>query len=154
MPTIEMARVDNRLIHGQISVRWCSKLEINTIIVVNDAVAPNKVQQGLLDMAVPDEYHTRYYTLQQAIDRLPNLSSDKKMLLIFENIQDLRSLVAAGVKIPYINIGNLDMSPGKRHIAASTSLSQEEMDWLNSQAQAGTKVEVRRIPSEEATYVF
>lgn len=154
MPTIEMARVDNRLIHGQISVRWCSKLEINTIIVVNDAVAQNKVQQGLLDMAVPDEYHTRYYTLQQAIDRLPNLSSDKKMLLIFEKIQDLRSLVAAGVKIPYINIGNLDMSPGKRHIAASTSLSQEEMDWLNSQAQAGTKVEVRRIPSEEATYVF
>ena len=154
MPTIEMARVDNRLIHGQISVRWCSKLEINTIIVVNDAVAQNKVQQGLLDMAVPDEYHTRYYTLQQAIDRLPNLSSDKKMLLIFENIQDLRSLVAAGVKIPFINIGNLDMSPGKRHIAASTSLSQEEMDWLNSQAQAGTKVEVRRIPSEEATYVF
>ncbi|WP_314062105.1 PTS sugar transporter subunit IIB [uncultured Abiotrophia sp.] len=154
MPTIEMARVDNRLIHGQISVRWCSKLEINTIIVVNDAVAQNKVQQGLLDMAVPDEYHTRYYTLQQAIDRLPNLSSEKKMLLIFENIQDLRSLVAAGVKIPYINIGNLDMSPGKRHIAASTSLSQEEMDWLNSQAQAGTKVEVRRIPSEEATYVF
>ena len=154
MPTIEMARVDNRLIHGQISVRWCSKLEINTIIVVNDAVAQNKVQQGLLDMAVPDEYHTRYYTLQQAIDRLPNLSSDKKMLLIFDNIQDLRSLVAAGVKIPYINIGNLDMSPGKRHIAASTSLSQEEMDWLDSQAQAGTKVEVRRIPSEEATYVF
>ena len=154
MPTIEMARVDNRLIHGQISVRWCSKLEINTIIVVNDAVAQNKVQQGLLDMAVPDEYHTRYYTLQQAIDRLPNLSSDKKMLLIFENIQDQRSLVAAGVKIPYINIGNLDMSPGKLHIAASTSLSQEEMDWLNSQAQAGTKVEVRRIPSEEATYVF
>ena len=154
MPTIEMARVDNRLIHGQISVRWCSKLEINTIIVVNDAVAQNKVQQGLLDMAVPDEYHTRYYTLQQAIDRLPNLSSDKKMLLIFENIQDLRSLVAAGVKIPYINIGNLDMSPGKRHIVASTSLSQEEMDWLDSQAQAGTKVEVRRIPSEEATYVF
>lgn len=154
MPTIEMARVDNRLIHGQISVRWCSKLEINTIIVVNDAVAQNKVQQGLLDMAVPDEYHTRYYTLQQAIDRLPNLSSDKKMLLIFEKIQDLRSLVAAGVKIPYINIGNLDMSPGKRHIAASTSLSQEEMDWLDSQAQAGTKVEVRRIPSEEATYVF
>ena len=154
MPTIEMARVANRLIPGQISVRWCSKLEINTIIVVNDAVAQNKVQQGLLDMAVPDEYHTRYYTLQQAIDKLPNLSSDKKMLLIFENIQDLRSLVAAGVKIPYINIGNLDMSPGKRHIAASTSLSQEEMDWLDSQAQAGTKVEVRRIPSEEATYVF
>lgn len=154
MPTIEMARVDNRLIHGQISVRWCSKLEINTIIVVNDAVAQNKIQQGLLDMAVPDEFHTRYYTLQQAIDKLPNLSSDKKMLLIFENIQDLRSVVAAGVKIPYINIGNLDMSPGKRHIAASTSLSQEEMDWLDSQAQAGTKVEVRRIPSEEATYVF
>ena len=154
MPTIEMARVDNRLIHGQISVRWCSKFEINIIIVVSDAVAQNKVQQGLLDMAVPDEYHTRYYILQQAIDKLPNLSSDKKMLLIFENIQDLRSLVAAGVKIPYINIGNLDMSPGKRHIAASTSLSQEEMDWLDSQAQAGTKVKIRRIPSEEATYVF
>ena len=57
MPTIEMARVDNRLIHGQISVRWCSKLEINTIIVINDALAQNKVQ---LDMAVPDDYPTRY----------------------------------------------------------------------------------------------
>ena len=154
MPTIEMARVDNRLIHGQISVRWCSKLEINTIIVINDALAQNKVQQGLLDMAVPDDYPTRYYSLQGAIDKLQNLSSDKKILLIFENIRDLQSIVAAGIKIPYINIGNLDMSPGKRHIAASTSLSQEEMDWLTSQAQSGTKVEVRRIPSEDATYEF
>ncbi len=37
------------------------------------------------------------------------------MLTNFWLLRDLQSMVAAGIKIPNI-IGDLDMSPGKRHI--------------------------------------
>ena len=154
MPVIEMVRVDNRLIHGQISTRWCMKLDINTIIVVNDAVATNKIQQGLFDMSIPETFDTRYYSIEKAISKLPQLSDEKRLLLVVESIADLRQLYKAGMEIPYINIGNLDMAPGKKHITADTALNPEEITWLQAVAKQGIKVEIRRIPSEDALYEF
>ena len=154
MPIIEMARVDNRLIHGQISTRWCIKLDINTIVVVNDAVASNKIQQGLFDMSIPETFDTRYYSIEKAITKIPQLSQDKRLLIITESITDLQQLVTAGMAIPYINIGNLDMCSGKKHITADTAVSEAEVEWLKQMAAQGVRVEVRRIPLEDALYTF
>ena len=154
MPTIEMVRIDNRLIHGQVSTRWCTQLDINTIIVVNDSVAANKIQQGLFDMSIPDTFDSRYYSISKAINKIPTMSSEKKILIVVECIDDLRQLVEAGLTIPYVNIGNLDMSAGKRHISPTTCMNQTELDWITALAQSGTKVEIRRIPSEDAIKIF
>ena len=51
MPDILLARVDNRLIHGQVGMTWANHLGANLIIVANDEVAEDEVQQNLMDMA-------------------------------------------------------------------------------------------------------
>ena len=50
-PDIKLARIDNRLIHGQVATQWNGTLGTNLILVANDEVAGNKMRQGLMDMA-------------------------------------------------------------------------------------------------------
>ena len=50
---IELVRIDDRLVHGQIVQGWLKVIDINKIVVVSDAVANDRMQQMLLAMAVP-----------------------------------------------------------------------------------------------------
>ncbi len=49
MPIV-LTRIDNRLIHGQVAVSWCSEVNANLIVVVDDKVCGDKTQQLLLDI--------------------------------------------------------------------------------------------------------
>lgn len=48
MPNILLARIDNRLIHGQAGVTWTKTLGANLLLVANDAVANGPMQQKLM----------------------------------------------------------------------------------------------------------
>lgn len=50
---IVLARIDNRLIHGQILESWVPNLRANCIIVANDEVAQAVMQKILMKAAVP-----------------------------------------------------------------------------------------------------
>ena len=52
MPNIVLTRIDNRLIHGQVATQWCGSVGANLLLVANDAVAENKMRQGLLKMDI------------------------------------------------------------------------------------------------------
>ncbi|WP_082397839.1 PTS sugar transporter subunit IIB [Lacticaseibacillus camelliae] len=42
---IEMMRVDDRLIHGQVALLWSKELQLNRIIVANDRAAASEIQK-------------------------------------------------------------------------------------------------------------
>ena len=39
MAEIKMTRVDFRLVHGQIVVKWCKACDVDKIVVIDDVVA-------------------------------------------------------------------------------------------------------------------
>jgi hypothetical protein len=50
MPVIHL-RIDNRLIHGQVTVTWASSLNADHMIVCNDKVAVDPIQKVMLPAA-------------------------------------------------------------------------------------------------------
>lgn len=50
---IVFCRIDDRLIHGQVVTTWVNVKNIESIIVVNDKVAGDKIQKNILAMAAP-----------------------------------------------------------------------------------------------------
>lgn len=42
---IKMVRLDERMIHGQIAIKWSRHLDVNRIIVADDDAANNPVIQ-------------------------------------------------------------------------------------------------------------
>ena len=65
MPNILAARIDNRLIHGQVGMTWVNSLQANLILVANDEVSKDTVQQSLMDMVVPSGVQTRYFSIEK-----------------------------------------------------------------------------------------
>ncbi len=52
---IELVRVDNRLVHGQILESWVPHVKAQCIIVADDAIAGDVLNKTVIRMAVPSE---------------------------------------------------------------------------------------------------
>lgn len=50
---ISMVRIDDRLVHGQVAVKWSKQLSVSRIVVVSDSIAQNEIQVSALKMAAP-----------------------------------------------------------------------------------------------------
>uniref|UniRef100_UPI001F1511CA PTS mannose transporter subunit IIAB n=1 Tax=Enterobacter asburiae TaxID=61645 RepID=UPI001F1511CA len=50
---IGLARIDDRLIHGQVATRWTKETNVRRIIVVSDEVAADTVRKTLLTQVAP-----------------------------------------------------------------------------------------------------
>ena len=131
-PNILLTRIDNRLIHGQVATQWTSSIGANLILVANDDVAANKMRQKLMDMAAPQGVATRYFSL---------------IFLIVENPEDALRLVKGGVPIKKLNIGNMHMSEGKRQVATSVAVNDEDVAAFRALQEAGVELSIQRVPS-------
>ena len=71
---IKMVRLDERMIHGQIAIKWSRHLSVDRIIVANDAAASNAIVQKSLMMAAPPTCKTAIKPVDEAkqefIDRV------------------------------------------------------------------------------------
>lgn len=146
-PNILLTRIDNRLIHGQVATQWNGSLGANLILVANDAVAGNKMRQGLMDMAAPNGVATRYFTLQKTIDVIHKAAPRQHIFIIVETPEDALALIKGGVPIKKVNIGNMHMSGGKRQVATTVAVDDEDVAAFKEMQEMGVELEIRRVPT-------
>jgi PTS system N-acetylgalactosamine-specific IIB component len=150
VPNILLTRIDNRLIHGQVGMTWTNHLGANLIVVANDQVATDEVQQNLMDMAVAEPIETRYFTLQETIDKIHYAAEDQLIFLVVKTPQDVLRLVAGQVPIKKVNIGNMHFSEGKKQISSTVSVDDEDVRAFHRLHELGVKLEIRRVPDEKS----
>ena len=126
MPNIVLTRIDNRLIHGQVATQWCGVVGANLLLVANDKVAGDEFRQGLMNMAAPAYAQTRFFTIEKTCAIIGKASPAQKIAIICENPQDVLRLVEGGVPITKLNIGNMHMAEGKRQVATSVAVDDDE----------------------------
>ena len=73
---IELFRIDDRLIHGQVVVGWGQPLDLGFIVLVDDEVASSDWEQELYRMGVPPEMEVYFHTVDEAIEKLPGYQRD------------------------------------------------------------------------------
>ena len=146
-PNILLTRIDNRLIHGQVATQWNSTIGANLILVANDAVSTNTMRQNLMKMAAPTGVATRFFSLQHTIEIIGKASPKQKIFIICENPEDVLALVKGGVPIKKVNIGNMHMAEGKRQVATSVAVSDEDVAAFKELQERGVELEIRRVPS-------
>lgn len=150
MPNIVLTRIDNRLVHGQVATQWCGSIGANLILVANDEVAGNKLRQGLMDMAAPSYASMRYWTIEKTISTIHKASAKQLIFIVCETPQDVLRLVEGGVPIDKVNIGNMHMAEGKRQVAGSVAVDDDDVAAFAKLRDLGVELEIRRVPSEGA----
>ena len=146
-PNILLTRIDNRLVHGQVATQWNSTLGSNLILVANDDVASNTMRQNLMKMAAPAGVATRFFSLQKAIDVIGKGGPRQKIFNVAETPEDVLTHAKGGVPIKKVNIGNMPMSEGKRQVATSVAVNDEDVAAFKELQELGVELEIRRVPS-------
>lgn len=153
MPNIVLTRIDNRLLHGQVATQWTKAIGANLILVANDEVAGNKMRQGLMEMAAPSGVDTRFWTIQKTIDTIHKAADRQHIFIICESPEDVLKLVEGGVPITKVNVGNMHMAEGKRQVAGTVAVNDEDVAAFKALRDKGVEIEIRKVPTESAENV-
>lgn len=146
---IRLARIDDRLIHGQVATAWSRTTGIERILVVSDEVAKDELRKFLLSQAVPPGIKANVITVDKMVEvyRDPLFHSLKCMLL-FTNPQDVEAIVRRGVMLNSVNIGGMRFTDGKRMITNFVSIDQEDVESFDYLIDQGIELDVRKVPAD------
>ncbi|MEA4875147.1 PTS system mannose/fructose/N-acetylgalactosamine-transporter subunit IIB [Anaerorhabdus sp.] len=150
MGKINLVRIDNRLIHGQVATNWLRNYDLNICVVVNDKVAEDELQKNLLSMAVGGFMPVRFLSVEKASEILKNADPKRKICLVLENPIDALRLIENGIQIPSINIGNLHMSDNKEKLFKTVYVDSQEKEAIKKLIDLGIEVEYRLLPGDQS----
>ena len=120
------------------------------MLVANDKVAGDEFRQGLMNMAAPAYAQTRFFTIEKTCAIIGKASPAQKIAIICENPQDVLRLVEGGVPITKLNIGNMHMAEGKRQVATSVAVDDDDVACFKKLQELGVELEIKRVPDTPA----
>lgn len=124
-PNIVAFRIDERLIHGQ-GQMWIKSLGVNTVIVANDSASEDSMQQTLMKAVVPKTIAMRFFSVQHTCDVIMKASPKQNIFIVCKTPEDALRLVAGGVPVREINVGNIHHAPGKEEVSKYIALGTED----------------------------
>lgn len=130
-PNIAAFRIDERLIHGQGQL-WIKSLGVNTVIVANDDASEDSMQQMLMKAVIPKTIAMRFFSISHTCEVIRKASPKQVIFIICKTPEDALKLVAGGVPVKEINIGNIHRAPGKEEISKYIALGPEDKQALKT----------------------
>jgi len=145
-----LARIDSRLLHGQIATAWTKAVLPTRIIVVSDSVAKDELRRKLITQAAPPGVKAHVVPINQMIKLAKNDQDfgGQRALLLFENPQDVLRVVEGGVPLKTINIGSMAHSIGKVQPNKVLAFNQDDIDTFSKLKKAGLTFDVRKVPND------
>ncbi len=143
------ARVDDRLIHGQVTVAWRRHLGYQAIWIVDDALGEDRFLAETLRLAAPQGVDVEVHTVAAAADALPG-RAPKRLLLLFRQPQSALGLVEAGVALRQLVVGNLAPSVGSQRVMRSIALNAAQVAALEALDAQGVQVIFQPTPDDPA----
>lgn len=152
---INLVRLDERLLHGQVAIKWSRHLDIDRILICNDEASKNEIIQKSLLMAAPQNIKVAIKDLKTSIKILNDDRMAKvKVLVIISRIEDLLNLVKNVEEIKNINIGNYGRIAAKnnneqrKRYRSNLYLYSEEKDNLLTIIKQNKNVIYQTIPDD------
>lgn len=104
---IKLIRLDERLIHGQVAIRWSKHLGVDRIVVIDNETAKNNLIKKSLMMAAPPDIKVAIVGMGDGIKMLADPRADSlSILVLVKTPQNLLALINSVKDIKAVNIGN------------------------------------------------
>jgi len=145
---IELYRIDDRLIHGQVVVGWGQPLDLGFIVLVDDEVAGSDWEQELYRMGVPPDMEVFFDSVDSAAQRLVGYRADQRPgILLTGDISTMQRLVEADGDIRAVNLGGIHHRAGRTQRLRYVFLTPDEEQALRALAERGIAVSAQDVPA-------
>ena len=145
-----LARIDDRLIHGQVVEGWVNFLKATCILVADDTVAANPLQRAIIEISVPEGLKVIIGNVEEICGKLLSSSLDaERAILLFSNPGDALRSFEAGLSFSSVNLGGLHFVPGKRKIMDVCAVNDADLEALKAILRRGVKISIQTVPAEK-----
>lgn len=146
---IVLARIDDRLIHGQVATIWTKVTNCERIIVCDDEVAADSIRSTLLKQVAPPGIKSSVVDVEKGVRAYNNPKYETtKCMLLFTNPTSALRMVEAGVNITSVNIGGMSFKEGKRQLTQAVSVNDQDVASFKALHDKGIELEIRKVDSD------
>ncbi|MDE2664017.1 MAG: PTS sugar transporter subunit IIB [Gemmatimonadota bacterium] len=145
---LELLRIDERLIHGQVLVGWGRPLDLDFYVIVDEPLASSAWEQELWASALDDEESAEFLGVDEAARRFGELSARvERGALLTRDTATMRALAERGcLDGRTVNVGGVYAAAGRRKILDYVHLSPEEVEDLRAIGEHAA-VSARNLPT-------
>lgn len=151
-----LARIDDRLIHGQVVVGCCEPLGARRILLVDDEVAHDELQQRIYRAGVPPRVELEFIAVARSAARLDELAASDgldRVVIVVSRARVMSELLAAGVRFRSVQVGGAHLRAGATELVAGVFLDPEDRAALGQLLDAGTEVFIQPVARSSRTPV-
>lgn len=154
MRNIVLARVDDRLIHGEVVSVWTPSLSVNRIVIADDAVAADKFNSRVLKALAPAGVKVNVYSVETAGEKLKEdeIKGERIMVLAKTPIT-FRKLVDSGVGIREVNLGGMGLRDERTPFIKNVSASPAEREAIKDMRSRQVRVYYQLVPEQQVIEV-
>ena len=146
-----LLRIDDRLIHAQVVVGWCSVLNPDRIVVADDRVSSCDWDKNLYLTAAPPPIKVSILSLKEAVDQINGgVFKTENIILLVSGPRSVLGLMDMGLEVDEVNVGGLHYSEGKERVFENVYLDEEDRKALRELVKKGVTLEARALPEDES----
>lgn len=146
--SILLYRIDERLIHGQVTVGWGARLRPELFVVVDADVARSDWEQELYLLGVPEGARAIFVNPREARERLPEWKESPRRIVLLT--RDVKTMVEVGeeggLQGVAVNVGGIHFQAGREEVLPYLFLDEHDRVNLESLREAGAEVTARDLP--------
>lgn len=144
------ARIDYRLIHGQVITKWLKQCGANRIIIIDDGLSKDTFLGQVYKMAAPTGIQVDIVSVKQAANLwAPNKIVKGQIFILFKSVEMAKEAIDAGLNLSELQIGGLENTASRKVVHVGISMDKDDGEKLKSIQNKGTRVYFQTIPGEE-----
>ena len=146
MPLL-LARIDDRLIHGQVTVGWATHLKPDRILLANNEIAADDWQCQVYASSVSPGVEVSILSLAEAASFLRKTDHEsEKIILLTGSASEMAGLAGIGVTLKEVNVGGLHFGPGKKEMLPFVYLGLQDFIPLHQLLEKGIRLSAQQVP--------
>ena len=144
---VALARIDDRMIHGQVTVGWGQQLHPDLIMLANNAIAADPWQHRVYASSVPPEIDVAILSVAETAARLGSpVDPNERVLLLTGSPGEMAELVRLGAPIKNVNLGGLHFGAGKQEMLPFVYVDHQDIVALNRLLTLGVTLSAQQVP--------
>lgn len=149
MRNVVLARVDDRLIHGEVVTAWIPTKRVTRIIIVDDEVAADQFNVRVVKALAPEGTKCFVYTVEKAAEKLMVEGvPGERLLVLAKTPVTFNRLIQAGVPLQEINLGGAGIRGERQPFINNVSLDPKEVLACEEMQKAGCRVYYQLVPEQ------
>jgi len=143
-----LARVDDRLIHGQVVHGWGRKLMPTWIGIVSDSLRADPARADLYLFAAPEGTRAEALSIAEALlDSARATILAERSILLFPSVLEPLRLREGGFPLEELNVGGLHHAAGKSEVLPYVYLDAADREMLRALAALGVRLTAQDLPT-------